>query len=201
MKLYITPTLKTKLDILSSEYQIEIGGYLTGKIRDGDIYLDDLLIPTGQNVSSAHVEINTSDQVNMLKKYGPAKCQTIIGHWHSHHNMGCFWSGQDISNMINIMSYKQLYVFVVSSNKNHLVKVCLRNPISLDLNNVDFVINSLVIDIMRRQVENIFGENRFTKKDEDEDEDEDEPKNELDSKDEDQDDNTYQDETSPGGYE
>ena len=84
IRINITAELKTKLDILTSEYDTEIGGYLVGETRDGEIYLSDILIPS-QQVSSVHVDISPKDQIDLLKRYKD-KCKHVIGHFHSHHN-------------------------------------------------------------------------------------------------------------------
>lgn len=151
MKIHIYPSLLVKLDLLSSEYNIEIGGYLTGEVKEGEIILEDLLIPS-QSISAVSVEISPKHQIELLRKYGSEKCKKILGHWHSHHKMGTFWSGTDRNNMENIMDYKPLFLFVVSSNKKHLVRVCLRNPIRLDIEEVELNIKSLSIDILKNQV-------------------------------------------------
>ena len=37
MKINIDPILKVKLDFLSSDYDFEVGGYLTGHVKDGQL--------------------------------------------------------------------------------------------------------------------------------------------------------------------
>jgi proteasome lid subunit RPN8/RPN11 len=155
MKVYFNPSLLIKLDILSSEYDSEIGGYLTGEVKNGKIILTDLLLPS-QIVSSTSVTINPKDQIELLKKYGHEKCKKIIGHWHSHARMGCFWSGTDMNNMNGIMENKELFVFIVSSLKRHLVRVCLRNPLHADFENVEYEMKSLSLDLFRKKVDSIF---------------------------------------------
>jgi proteasome lid subunit RPN8/RPN11 len=150
MKVNITAALMSKLNVMSSEYNIEIAGYLTGEIKDGEVFLDDILIPS-QRISTASVEINPTHQIELLRKYG-AKCKKILGHWHSHHSMGCFWSGQDLSNMTNIMSYKNVYVFIVSSQGNHLVKVCMKNPLKAEWDNCNLYLRTVMLDQLRLKI-------------------------------------------------
>ena len=158
MKIKIYPSLLNKIDLLSNDYDIEVGGYLTGEIRDGVIVLKDLLIPE-QMISIGSVEINSSGQVELFRKYGSKKCREIIGHWHSHHRLGCFWSGLDKVNMNNIMGYKDLYVFVVSSRKNHLIKICIKKPINAEFENVDYELQSFTLELLKKKVDNIIKKN------------------------------------------
>lgn len=153
MKVNITAALISKLNVLSSEYNIEVGGYLTGKIKEGQLWLDDLLIPD-QRITSTSVEIDTKDQVSLFRKYG-ARCKDIVGHWHSHHSMGCFWSGTDLTNMNNIMGYKDLYVFIVSSQGNHKVKVCMKNPLTLEFDDCELYIKTVMIDQLRMRMKQL----------------------------------------------
>jgi len=159
IKVKITPSLLTKLDILSSEYNIEIGGYLLGEIKDGILVISDLLIPS-QRINSVAVEISPRDQIDLLKRYRAEKCKRIVGHWHSHHTMGCFWSGQDKLNMNQIMTYKDYFLFIVSSKKNHLCRLCLSKPIRADFENADLEISSLTIDMLRSHVNKIIENNQ-----------------------------------------
>ena len=159
MKVNITAALISKMNVLSSEYNVEVGGYLTGEIKNGEMCLDDLLIPD-QRISAAAVEIDTSDQVNLFRKYRN-RCRRIVGHWHSHHRMGCFWSATDLNNMSNIMQYKDLYVFVVSSQGNHKVKVCMKNPLNLEFDNCDLYLRTVMLDQVRMKMKNLMAENSF----------------------------------------
>lgn len=157
MKVNITAALMAKLNVLSSEYNIEVGGYLTGETKNGELFLDDLLIPN-QRISAAEVTISPIDQVAMFRKYG-ARCKRIIGHWHSHHGMGCFWSGTDRNNMNNIMTYKNLFVFIVSSRGNHKVKVCMSNPLNLEFDDCDLYLRTVMIDQVRMTMQKLMDNN------------------------------------------
>jgi proteasome lid subunit RPN8/RPN11 len=157
IKVNMTPSLMIKLDVLSSQYDSEIGGYLLGETKDGELVLNDLLLPD-QSVTSTSVVISGKDQVNLLKRYGAEKMKKIVGHWHSHAKMGCFWSGTDRENMQNIMSYKDYFVFMVSSNKNHLCRLCIKKPITLEFENIPIELKSLTIDMLKNRVKSIFAE-------------------------------------------
>lgn len=151
--------LLTKLNILSSQYNTEIGGYLIGEVKNGEINLQDILIPE-QRVTSASVTIDSRDQIQLLKKYGTEKCRRIIGHWHSHAKMGCFWSGQDMFNMNNIMSYKDYFVFIVSSNEDHKCRICISKPIRIAAEDVPLELKSLSIDLFKNHVDKILNDKR-----------------------------------------
>lgn len=158
MRVNITAALMSKLNVLSSEYNIEVGGYLTGETKNGELYLDDLLIPN-QRITTGSVEINTNDQVELFRRYG-SRCKRIVGHWHSHHSMGCFWSGVDRNNMSNIMEYKDLFVFIVSSLGNHKVKICMKNPLNIEFDDCDLYLRTVMLDQLRTRMKTLMGENR-----------------------------------------
>jgi len=158
LKINILPSLLAKLNVMSSEYNIEIGGYLTGVIKNNEIFLRDILIPE-QTISVASVSINGQDQLNLRRKYGD-KCKEIIGHWHSHHNMGCFWSGTDENNMNTIMTYKNIFVFMVSSKGNHLLRVSIKEPFRWNFNECELYLKSYQIDELRNQVSKLIEDNR-----------------------------------------
>ena len=183
IKLNISAELKAKLDVLCTEFDSEIGGYLTGESKAGEIYLDDILIPS-QRVSSVSVKIDPKDQISLLKRYGQ-KCKRIIGHFHSHHRMGAFWSGQDSSDMQSVMQHKKLYVFIVGSKGDYKIRVCLRDPVTYDFEQVNLYVKTLRLEMLRTQVKNIFKqngarmENNYFSEPDMIEEDEEETKNEL----------------------
>jgi len=156
VKIFITPTLLSTLNVLSSEYHIEVGGYLVGEVKDGSIYLRELLIPN-QVVSEAHVNISPQSQILLRQKY-PKKFSQIIGHWHSHHHMGAFWSGQDVSNMKEGMLNKNFFVYIVSSKGQHLIKVCQKTPINYEFDDCDLIVRSKSINRVMLHVERIMEE-------------------------------------------
>jgi len=168
--IHIAPTLKAKMDILSSEYNCEIAGYLLGDIVDGVIYLKDLLIPE-QAVNSVRAEISGEEQVKLRQKYGLKKMQQIIGLWHSHHTMGADFSETDEINMAKTMEYKDLAVFIVSSNKKHAVRVYTNNPFKHFITGCELKFHSVNLSLMKKKVERIFVENDNTKEEDDDEED------------------------------
>ena len=158
MKVNITAELKEKLNILSTEYAVELSGFLLGDIRDKEIYLYDIIIPN-QTITSSTFEISPAQQIEMLKKYGRKKCKKIIGVWHSHCSMGCFWSAIDLDNIRNMMINRDLFVFIVSSKGEHLIKVCIRSPIDYDIDEANLYTKTTRLDLLRKRVCNIIDNN------------------------------------------
>jgi len=158
MKINITAELKTKLDILTNDYNCEIGGYLVGEIKNGEVCLNDILIPS-QNVSSVNVNISPQNQIELRKKYG-LLCTKIIGHFHSHHSMSAFWSSTDLNNMRNIMGYKDVFVFIVGSRKDgYKCRLSISKPIKYDFEELKLYPKTLKLELMRMWVEKIFERN------------------------------------------
>lgn len=164
IKVNVSPNLWTKIDFITRNYNIEFGGYLVGEIRAKEIFLQDLLIPS-QTVSGTHVDISHEAQLDLRKKYGD-KVFKIIGHWHSHHSMGAFWSGTDLNNMSNIMTSKKLFVFIVTSTTGYKCRVSVREPIAYDLEDCELYIKSLTFDILRGQLEKIRSSGSFQRQEE-----------------------------------
>jgi len=155
MKIYMTPTLKSHLDVMSLEYKHELMGFLIGEVKKGDIYLSEVLLPD-QQVSNASVNCSGNALICLIKKYKD-KCSKIIGHWHSHTSMGCFWSVTDEYDIQNYMETRNLKVFIVSSNGNHLIRVELRDPINLTLDSCQYFLKSTKIDMLKSRIKKIIG--------------------------------------------
>lgn len=157
IKVFIRPSLYQKLDFIAKNYKIELGGYLTGETKNGNVYLYDILLPE-QAISTVHVNITPRDQVLLRKKYGD-KCKKIIGHWHSHHEMMPHWSSEDESNMREIMENQKFFVFIVSSVHGHTIRLSIRDPINIDLENCELCLKSLSWDMFMNSVNKILGKN------------------------------------------
>ena len=137
--------LKQKMDYLSTDYtKSEIAGFVTlekvEQLTDGNLrlVLDDILIPP-QEASTGEVDIDGKSQVEMYKEYGAEKCQRIIGHWHSHHTMGTFFSQTDETMMKSYSENKPFCIFIVSSQGKHLIRLVFRNkPYEFKIENVEY---------------------------------------------------------------
>ena len=134
--IYLDKKLDMKLKYLSSEFPKEVGGWLVGEFKDDGIYIEDLLMPE-QEVSGSSVDINPSAGPKLMKEYKD-KCKKIIGHWHSHVSMGCFWSATDETNMAGIMEPREKYVFIVSSKGEHLIRIETKVPFRMSINKIGY---------------------------------------------------------------
>lgn len=153
MKVNITALLMSKMDYIAKNYNVEFGGYLIGEIKDGEIHLQDLLIPN-QTVSATSVDISPEAQMDLRRRYKD-KVFKILGHFHSHHSMSAFFSATDEENMRNIMLKKKLFVFIVSSDKGHLVRISMRDPLNIDFNDCELYINTIEFNNLRKRLEEI----------------------------------------------
>lgn len=138
LEVVMKKTFKEKVDWFSSEYDSEIGGFITGEIKDGKIILEDLLIPE-QESGYADVNFSPQDLVKLRKDYGD-KCLKIIGEWHSHHNMGLGWSSTDLNFIKEFADPREITCFVLSSMGRHLVRIEMRKPFNISLDNVAYKI-------------------------------------------------------------
>lgn len=103
----IDPKVHIKIDTLMQKKQkIEWLTFLLGYINwdTGFAVVEDLYIPNSQSVSSGNVDDIDCDDFVRSK---------IIGVMHSHHSMGCFFSGDDWQYLNN-----NHHISVVVSNKN-----------------------------------------------------------------------------------
>jgi proteasome lid subunit RPN8/RPN11 len=151
VKLIMTKKLKDKLDYLSNYKPTEVGGFLTyEKIeqdKDGEVsvVLNDILIPP-QEAKSTEVDIDGEGQVELRKEFGD-KCLKIIGHFHSHNTMGCFFSSTDEDMMKSYSENKPFCIFIVGSEGEHLIRLVLRNsinnvPYEMKIENVEFEVEA-----------------------------------------------------------
>lgn len=133
IKINISELVSRKMQILTN-YNYEIAWYLLGKIKDGEFYIYDLLIPP-QEASSAQVEIDIEGMSWVLKNYKD-KLKDLIGHGHSHHSMTAFYSPGDEANMEIIMKGKKFFLFVVTAQSktrafDYVARVMLNAPFSI----------------------------------------------------------------------
>lgn len=155
LRVNVTALLMSKINFIAQTYDFEVGGYLIGEVKNGEVYLQDLLIPPKQGVSPGNVFITPAAQVDLRRRYGD-KVFKIIGHWHSHHKMSAYFSGTDEANMAGIMERKNFFVFIVSNYQGHVVRVSMRNnPINYDINQCELYIKTQEFDRLRKTIEEI----------------------------------------------
>ena len=133
----LSKRVKAIMDYYSNNYEKEIGGFIVGKIEDDKVYLEDILFPS-QSVSTGEVDITAKDFTLMRKEYGD-KCLDIIGNWHSHNSMGCFWSATDENECNKIfMESNNVGVFVVSSKGEHLIRIDINKPFNISMDKLTY---------------------------------------------------------------
>jgi proteasome lid subunit RPN8/RPN11 len=143
VELVLTNTTKDKLDFISNYNESEVSGFLTGdEIVDTDgnitIRIDDLLIPYQE---AGHTEVDVdgiNGQLRLRQEYGD-KCSKIVGHYHSHRDMGAFFSTTDEEMMKQYSANKRFSIFIVSSEGKHLIRLVLKNkPYEMLMENVPY---------------------------------------------------------------
>ena len=137
VKVIMKEPFHDKISWFVQNYEQEIGAFIEGKITKEEIILEDILIPE-QEADKGGIEIEGRNLVKLRKEYKD-RCKKIIGEWHSHNDMGAFWSGTD-EEFIKIFSErKSISVYVVSSkNAGHLVRVEVRKPFFVSIDNVGY---------------------------------------------------------------
>jgi len=129
-------SLKEEIDWLSTNYDKEIAGWITGTITKDKIILEELLIPH-QEVGGASVDMDGKQIAQLRKEYGN-KCKRIIGEWHSHVGMGCFWSSTDEDLIEQFMKPRKMAIFIVSSKGKHLVRLESKEPFKISIDKLKF---------------------------------------------------------------
>lgn len=160
-KIILRQSLKEKLDWFSWYYEQEIGGFLTGEIKDGVIILDDVLIPH-QEANGGMVNIDGKGQIALRKEFGD-KCERILGEWHSHHSLGCFWSGDDEKVIEDFSKPRDTTLFIVSSKGEHLVRIEVTKPFKVSINKVNYFVEKDLNSELAKQLTELIN-TKVTKK-------------------------------------
>ena len=138
IKVKIEEKLLRKLEVIVSDFHLEVSGFLIGSFKDNNIILNDIIFPK-QEVSGASVDIKPED---VLPLRNDKRWKDVIGLWHSHCNMQTFWSGGegDESHIKFLSQAKNVTVFIVSSfnqdKYNHLVRVEIQKPIKISIDEI-----------------------------------------------------------------
>lgn len=138
-KVYITQECKLKLDWITVKYGYEIQIWLAGEIKDGKMFIDDLLL-SKHTAGMADVVVTSKELIKMRQEYGD-RCARIIGQFHSHVKMGCFWSQTDVDmqTKYSTNSSKDFCIFIVGSNGDYLCRLTLRKPVPIIVDDVELI--------------------------------------------------------------
>ncbi len=112
----LTEDLAIQLEELTEWIETEVAGFLTGEIVNGIITLDGLIIPE-QKVSGGDVEFEADDLLKLRTSMTDAEWKRVLGHWHSHNSMGCFWSPTDDELIKQFSKGRKKSIFIVSSTR------------------------------------------------------------------------------------
>jgi hypothetical protein len=96
LKLYITPEAKQKLELYTAAASGEISGLGRAYVHNDDIYVEDIYL-LKQECTGSSTDLDpeaVAEFITELIAAGRAP-EEIKVFWHSHDNMGCFWSGTD----------------------------------------------------------------------------------------------------------
>jgi len=134
--IYVTKEFLGKIKTLVKEIDTEVAGFIVGDVDDGVLVIKDLIIPE-QEVSSADVEFDADQIMKLRMSMDDKEWQRVVGHWHSHIKMGCFWSSTDEALIEQLSKDRKRSVFIVSSMKDDkfecLTRVVLNEPFRLDV--------------------------------------------------------------------
>lgn len=97
----------------------EIGGLLLGEVdKFNNIIIKDALL-LKQLKTDSDFEIDEEAMMDFTKNASVKKLKSVMGWWHSHHNMGTFWSSSDtkcFERMCNLSNF--CFGVVVAFRKN-----------------------------------------------------------------------------------
>lgn len=138
-KVYITPKAKRKMELYIQKCATEIMGFGEVEQKGSDFLIKDVFI-LNQDATSASTNFNDETLEEFLVGLIEAKKspKDIKLWWHSHVNMGCFWSGDDKA---TARGFQNGWMISIVGNKRgeFLVRLDLFEPIRLTLDNLVFV--------------------------------------------------------------
>ena len=137
LKVIMKKDFHDKINWFRLNHEKEIGGFIVGEMKDGEIVLEELLIPE-QEVGFAVVNMEGKRLVKLRQEYGD-KCKKILGEWHSHNTMLASWSGVDEDDFIKPFSeHRDISIFVVSGSNGHLVRLEIRKPFFMSIDKIPY---------------------------------------------------------------
>lgn len=146
MKVIFKPEAYTKMFHYIDAVTTEISGF--GKVsvdKNNNIIVEDVKI-FKQTVSSAETELDDTALSNFLmelveSKEDPYKWKLW---WHSHANMGVFWSGTDIATMTKLGLNNDWQISIVGNRKHELkCRVNIYKPFHYHADNLDWEVESM----------------------------------------------------------
>lgn len=139
IEIVFTKKFKEMMDYFSLNYDKEIAGFIIGEIKDGKIRAEELIFPE-QKADSGSVDFSGASLVKLRQTEGD-KCLKIIGEWHSHNTMGCFWSSTDVKEFIEPFSRtRDISLFIVSSKGDDLVRIEMNKPFKMSIDKVSYYV-------------------------------------------------------------
>ena len=156
----IKEPLLRKIEVIVSEFKSEIGGFIIGKVKGESIEITDIIFPK-QIVSGSSVDIDPKD---VLPLRNDPRWKDLLGFWHSHVNIGTFWSqGQDgdESHIRFLSQDKDISLFMVSSYNNHFehkVRLKISKPLKMSFDDIplniikDNVDNSKILNEIKQYI-------------------------------------------------
>jgi len=143
----ISPLCFLKMKYLTFGTDEEVQAFIIGENKKY-IYIEDLIV-LEQEVSGASTEVDNKPIgkfINEQVKNGKQDIvERIIGTFHSHVNMGTFWSSEDEDNIVRLGNSIDCVVSIVSSKSNDEFKILCRldlfRPFRATLDNVEYTID------------------------------------------------------------
>ncbi len=144
----IPSRVASKIFSYTRSVNAEIGGLLVIEKTEKAIIISDALL-FKQKVSSGNVELNPDNLAKQLSKIAsknPEKIEKIMGWWHSHNDMGTFWSSTDDACFKSFLAVSPV-AFGIVVNKSGNLK--LRLDVATDIGvvtvgNVDYYMGKVI---------------------------------------------------------
>ena len=160
LKIYITPTAWLKLKYYVLEAKSEISGLGISK-KDGDsIIVKDILL-FHQECSSAHTDLDKKDIAKFLTEAHEKGMDTkdLNVWWHSHADMGVFWSFTDNENIDGFIHSEYMISIVANKELQTLARVDIYDPLRVIIDQVPLDIlwtnNNLQAKIKKEVLEKV----------------------------------------------
>lgn len=158
MKIYITPEAKQILDLYVDEVDDEISGL--GKVRRlGNRILIEEIYLLKQESSSSTTDLDMAAvadfMTEMIKHEGPVEHLKLW--WHSHGNMGAFWSGTD-EKTVQGFENEWMVSLVVNRRGEYKCRLDVYNPVHLVVEDAELCITAPepskeLRDLIKKEVE------------------------------------------------